>query len=333
MENSKMNIFTKLSCYIIGWNPDILKECGEASYRTLKKYMAAITILAIIWGTIGFCFADRYIGLESVVAKIAVAAVFVSIILCIERFIILHVGELGGMKWFRFGLALLMAVLGSTIFDQIMFRNDVEVKMKEIRTEQVNKEIPKRMSFLNADIAMTTHLIDSIGQENIRLYSELSQRPTIAVTDVNTTMHQVGVDSLGNAVMQKSSTTTKRNVENPLNAQVKANETALKMYEERLQQFQEEKMNIAETVRKEYENADVGFLEELKALFSIIFGDWVALVFYIVMFLFLILLELLVVTSKGDSKCDYDLIVEHQLQIKKDTLKRMENNLLNITNN
>ena len=43
------------------------------------------------------------------------------------------------------------------------------------------------------------------------------------------------------------------------------------------------------------------------------------------LFLFLMLLELLVVTSKGgDGNCDYDLIVEHQLNIKKNTLKQTE---------
>lgn len=293
--------------------------------------MAAIIILAIIWGTIGYCFADRYMGIENAFAKAGVSIIFISIILCIERFIILHVGKLGGwLGGFRVALAFLMAVLGSAIFDQIMFRNDVEVKMKEVRTEQINKEIPKRLVILNADIATTTHLIDSVGRENIRLYAELAKRPTIAVSDVNTTLHQIGTDSLGNAIMQKSSTTTKRNVENPLNAQVKANETALNMYEERLQQFQKEKMNIQETVRKEYESAETGFLEELKALFSIVFSDLVALLFYLFMFLFLMCLELLVVTSKGDSKCDYDLIVEHQLKIKQDNLKRTEDNFLNI---
>lgn len=181
-----MGWLTRIGCLIIGWNPNILKECGEASYRTLKKYIAAITILSIIWGTIGYCFAGRYMGIENAFAKVGVSVIFILIIICIERFIILHVGKLGWMGGFRIVLAILMAVLGSAIFDQIMFRNDVDVKMKEVRTEQINKEIPKRMSFLNADIAMTTHLIDSLGRENIRLYSELSKRPTIAVTDVNT---------------------------------------------------------------------------------------------------------------------------------------------------
>lgn len=333
MENSNKRIgfFTKLGCHLIGWNPDILKECGEASHRTLKRYVSAIIILAVIWGTIGYCFADRYIGVDSIGAKLLISLVFIVIIVCIERFIILTVGKLGIMGVMRFVLALLMAVLGSTIFDQIIFKNDVDVKMKEIRTEQINKEIPKRMAYLDADILKTSILIDSLGRENIRLYAELSKKPTIAVTDVNTTSHQVGVDSLGNAVMQKTTSVSKRNVENPLSAQTKANEKALEMYQERLEQFQNEKMNIAQTVRSEYEAAQTGFLEELKALFNILLNDYVALGFYFFLFLFMMSLELLVVSSKGgDAKCDYDLIVEHQLKLKSETLRRTGETLLNV---
>ena len=89
-------------------------------------------------------------------------------------------------------------------------------------------------------------------------------------------------------------------------------------------------MKVADVVRKDYEEADTGFLEELQALFSILEESKIALGFYAFLFLFLMLLELLVVTSKGgDGNCDYDLIVEHQLNIKKNTLKQTEERLLN----
>ena len=105
-----MGILTKIGCFIIGWKSDILKECGEASHRTFKRYISAIIILSIIWGTIGFCFADRYVGIESLHGKILISLVFTTIIICIERFIILTVGKLGWMGFIRGLLAFLMAV-------------------------------------------------------------------------------------------------------------------------------------------------------------------------------------------------------------------------------
>lgn len=53
------------------------------------------------WGTIGFCFADRYVGIESLHGKILISLVFTTIIICIERFIILTVGKLGWMGFIR----------------------------------------------------------------------------------------------------------------------------------------------------------------------------------------------------------------------------------------
>lgn len=325
-----MGILTKIGCFLIGWRADILKECGEASHRTFKRYISAVIILSFIWGTIGFCFADKYINIDSLYGKILISCAFITIIICIERFIILTVGKLGWMAWIRGFLAFLMAVLGSTIFDQIIFKNDIDVKMNEIRTEQINQEIPKRMSYLDSDIQRVTMLIDSVGKENIRIYEALSKNPVIIATDVSTTTKQTGVDANGNPIEEKVTSINKRNVENPLSAQAKANENALKMYEEQKNSYQQEKMQIADKVRKSYEDADAGFLEELKALFSILEDSWVARGFYIFLFLFLMLLELLVVTSKGgDGNCDYDLIVEHQLNIKKKTLEQTEDRLLN----
>lgn len=325
-----MGILSKIGCFIIGWNPDILKECGESSYRALRRYMSAIIILMIIWGTIGYCFAERYIEVESVFGKIMVSFGFMLIILCVERFIILHIGRLGATGFFRFVLAVLMAVLGSTVFDQIIFNNDVTVKMKEIRTEQINREIPRRISYLDNDIRRVTHLIDSIGQENIVLYEKLAKNPVITTTDVSTTTKQTGTANDGKPIEEKITNINKRSVENPINGQVKSNELALKNYQEQLNSYQEKKISVADDVRKEYEKAHVGFLEELQALFSILFENPIAFGFYMFLFMFLMFLELLVVTSKGgDTRCDYELIVEHQLNIKKRTLSETEKRLLN----
>lgn len=328
-DKNKVGFLTKIGCFLIGWDANILRECGEASHRSLKRYISAIIILIAIWGTIGFCFADNYIGIDSLLGKIAVSAIFVAIIICIERYIILS-GKLGkGIKTVRVSLALLMAILGSTIFDQIIFKNDVDVRMNEIKTEQINKEIPKRMDFLDKDIARVTQTRDSLSKAIIELYDKLEKRPMIAATDVQTTTRQTGLDSDGKPILEKTTNVTKRNVENPLSGQVKANEEALKTAVKQLEDFQKRKMTVADEVRKQYEEAERGFLEELKALFSILGEDVVARIFYIFLFLFLMLLELLVVTSKSsDQHCDYDLIVEHQLKIKSETLKNTENSLL-----
>ena len=190
----KLQIFY---CKLIGWNPQILANCGEASFRTMKKFVGSIIILFIIWGTIGYCFADRYIGIESFIGRGVVAAVFVTIIVCIERFIILNDG--GKMVYlFRILLALLMSTLGSTIFDQLIFKRDVEVIMKEVRTDQINEEVPKRMNIVNAEIERTSSELDSLGLLIERLNEKIGRTSAqISTSDVT---KQLQKDSLGKNV-------------------------------------------------------------------------------------------------------------------------------------
>ena len=176
----KLNKLQIFCCKLIGWNPEMLANCGEASFRTMKKFVGSIVILSIIWGTIGYCFADRYVGVESVVGRGIVAAVFITIIICIERFIILN--DDGKMVFvFRVLVALLMSTLGSTIFDQLIFKRDVEAIMKEVRTEQINEEVPKRMNIVNAEIERTSSELDSLGL----LVERLNEKLDVYLTQIN----------------------------------------------------------------------------------------------------------------------------------------------------
>lgn len=318
------NIIKRICCFVVGWNYNILKECGEASYKTLKRYMAAIIILSIIWGTIGWCIASDHLHFHNSFYKAIVAAVFILIVICIERFIILSVGGLGMAKAFRIALALLMAVLGSTIFDQIIFRQDVLVKMKEVRTEQVNNEVPKRLLLIEEDINKASFLLDSLRQANSALYEEIAKKPTYTSFQVTSQWVQVGTDEWGNPIMEEKRSVNKKDMENPLINQAKENETTLQRYYDQISELQAKRLLVEDEVRKEYGQAGIGFLEELSALYSILLTTPVALGFYIFLFLFLSFLEMLVVTTKSGMKCDYELIIEHQLAVKKEMLKNNE---------
>ena len=109
-EINKIGWGTKFACFLVGWNASILEECGEASRRTLRKYISALLILSIIWGIIGFCFATNYIRLDSLWGRLASAATFVTIIICVERYIILTGVLSSMMKFARVSLAVLMAI-------------------------------------------------------------------------------------------------------------------------------------------------------------------------------------------------------------------------------
>lgn len=299
----------------------MLANCGEASFRTMKKFVGSIVILSIIWGTIGYCFADRYVGIESIAGRGIVAAVFITIILCIERFIILNDG--GKMVFvFRVLVALLMSTLGSTIFDQLIFKRDVEAIMKEVRTEQINEEVPKRMNIVNAEIERTSSELDSLGLLVERLNEKIGRTSAqISSSDVT---KQLQKDSLGKNVEVGRSISTKKII-NPrfvqLNEERKLLGEEANRQREKQKELFEKKMNIEENVRAEYENMENGFLEELRALFRLLQREPIALLFYICLFTFLTSLELLVLFSKGE-RCDYELVVLNQRDIREEKMKR-----------
>lgn len=323
-----MKTLKNIGCFLIGWNKDILKECGEASQRQFRKLLSAICIMMVLWGTIGYCFADRYINIESCVLKVCISLAFMFIVLCVERVIILTVGKARVMSTMRVMLALCMAFLGACIFDQIIFRNDIQQEIQEQREDVIKETIAKRLSIYESDIQRITHDMDSLGKATLALNEELKKNPTIEMTDVSTNRTNAGKDENGNPIIQTSTIVNKKKMPNPLAEQLKANNEQIQVYIDQLEQLRQDKKDIADKVTKEIKARALGFIEELEATLAVVSNSWISLVFYVILFLFLTFLELFVLTIKmGDNKCDYDLIVEHQLSLKKTLITQTEQSL------
>lgn len=323
-----MKTLSNIGCFLIGWNKNILKECGEASYRQFRKLLSAICIMMVLWGTIGYCFADRYINIESCLLKICVALAFMFIVLCVERVIILTVGKARMMSFMRVLLALCMAILGSCIFDQIIFRNDIQQAIQEHREDIIKVTITKRLSIYDSDIQRITHEMDSLSKATIILGEELQKRPTIQGTNVNTREQVVGVDENGRPKKVKVQSVNTVTMANPLAEQLKANNDQIQIYSNQLEQLRQDKKDIAQKTTEEVSQRAPGFIEELEATLKVVSQSWISLAFYVILFCFLTFLELFVLTIKmGENKCDYELIVEHQLSLKKNLMTKTEQSL------
>lgn len=324
-----MKALSGIGCFLIGWNKNILKECGEASFRQYRKLLSAICIMMVLWGTIGYCFADRYINIESCVLKVCVALAFMFIVLCVERVIILTVGKARLMSFMRILLALCMAVLGSCIFDQIIFRNDIQQEIQEHREGVISETIAKRLSIYDSDIQRITQDMDTLSKATIALNEELQKRPVIKGTNVSIQEQVVGVDENGKPKKVRTQTVNSVTLANPLAEQLKANNDQIQIYSTQLEQLRQDKKEVAETVRREVEQRAPGFIEELEATLSVVSKSPVSLVFYIILFCFLTFLELFVLTIKmGENKCDYELIVENQLHLKKKIMEQTTQSLM-----
>ena len=233
------------------------------------------------------------------------------------------------MGFMRVLLALCMAVLGSCIFDQIIFRNDIQQAIQDNRENVISETINKRLSIYDSDIQRITKDMDSLSNATIALNEELQKRPVIKGTNVSTQEQIVGVDENGKPKKVRTQTVNTVTMANPLAEQLKANNDQIQIYSTQLEQLRQDKKEVAETVRAEINQRAPGFIEELEATLRVVSNSPVSLAFYIVLFCFLTFLELFVLTIKmGEKKCDYELIVEKQLYLKQNLMEQTAQSVL-----
>ena len=322
-----MNWWLRLGCYLTGWNSKILVQCSEASYKHLKKYASALLILMILWGFTGFCFAQRYVH-APLWGCILSSLIFVTIIVQIERQIILTVGRSKIGVVFRMFIAVIMAVLGSAILDQVIFGEDIKRKMVEMTDKQVTELLPVRLKVIEDKLAELQQNIDSLDRMNLILNDEIAKNPTTKTVSSSTVYKNV-LQEDGTYKKIPETTVTTTPVANPRIKQVETNNINLDRLRKQQDDYTIKKMEVENDLRVEL-SANIGFLEELHAILEILKTRNEALLFYCIIFSFLISLELFVVVSKmSDKKCDYDMIVEHQLNVKEIALGELVKNTYN----
>lgn len=139
----------------------------------------------------------------------------------------------------------------------------------------------------------------------------------------------VGVDENGRPKKVKVQSVNTVTMANPLAEQLKANNDQIQIYSNQLEQLRQDKKDIAQKTTEEVCQRAPGFIEELEATLKVVSQSWISLAFYIILFCFLTFLELFVLTIKmGENKCDYELIVEHQLSLKKNLMTKTEQSLI-----
>ena len=177
-----------------------------------------------------------------------------------------------------------MAVLGSCIIDQIIFRNDIQQTIQEHREDVIKETIVKRMSIFESDERRISHEMDSLNNASIALGEELQKRPIIKSVNVSTHEQVVGVDENGNPKKVKNRTTEVVNIANPLAEQLKSNNDQISIYQDQLEQIRKDKKELAEKVTIEVSSRPLGFIEELEATLEVVSNSMISLAFYVILF-------------------------------------------------
>ena len=303
-----MNWWIKMGCMLTGWSSSVLAQCSEASRSHLSKYTSALLILILIWGVTGFCFAQRYIGLPWLGCTM-ISLFFITIVIMIERQIILTIGKSFSMLIFRAAIAFVMAIIGSTIFDQTLFGKDIDKQMANTIEIQVEDLTKKRVRVIDEKLASLRFEIDSLDQINAMLQADVNAHPFVIQKSVTNTTSKI-VTLEGEIKTFNTPSVTSTQVANPKQAIIDGNNNKLIDLRKDENKWSEKKQTVEEDVRRECK-ASVGFLEELEAMWDIITTRKLAGVFYLIFFTFLMSLELFVVVSKMvDKECDYEVAIK-----------------------
>lgn len=316
----------KLGCFLTGRNYRIVKSCSEASTKSVKKFLAAILIMSIIWGFIGYTFTQRYIQ-GSLSTSIIVSLVMIFIVIHIERQIILTIGRNLWSSGFRITIGVVMALIGSVIIDQILFRQDVEKKKISDIQQEVNSILPDKTKQINLDIKELDSLLKNKEIEKNDIINEITARPFVKSSTISMKHHSMqvtGIDGIKKDTLLAKSDVTIIDIPNPKAEFIPQLDTQIRSLQEQKLKKEEARLTIREDLEKDI-MSKTGFLDELKTLFSILTTSLVAFFVWIAIFILFLALELFVLTNKyGDQGDDYDETVLHQMNLHRLRLSKLE---------
>jgi len=318
------NLWLKIGCMLTGYQYLIVKNASEASSKTVKKYVSALMIVSMLWGFIGFSFANRYLQTSTFVSSI-VALVMILIIIQIERQIILSNGKNLLIPFFRTLIGIVMAVIGSVIIDQIIFKDDIERgKISHIQ-ETVNNILHEKTRQLDNQIRQIDSILLFKENERIQIINEITKNPVIKSGSNNTTITTIPVivNGVKRDSLIKHTEFTIKDVENPKVRLIPNLETQVTSLRAERTEIENRRINARQQLEAELESK-TGFLDELQVLISILRSFRVALFVWLMFFIFFMSLELLVLVNKfGEKSNDYDMIVDFQEQARKDRITQL----------
>ena len=195
-----------------------------------------------------------------------------------------------------------------------MFGKDIDKQMAQNIEVQTAELMQQRVGIIDAKLSAICYEIDSINALNASLQADVNKNPFVIQKSVTTNQQKIVVDDEIRTVTNPSVTTNQ--VVNPKQAILDANNKKLMKLSEQEDIWSQKKQTVEEDVRLECKT-NVGFLEELEAMWTIITTRPLAGGFYLVFFFLLMSLELFVVVSKTiDKECDYDVALKGMQKVR-----------------
>jgi hypothetical protein len=309
-------MFTKFNCFITGFNYQLITSCSEEAKKMTKRYAGLLILISLVWFAIGFSFATRYLNL-GLFGGVFMASICVVAIILIERNIILSTKKKNsGLVIFRVILALVMAIIGSLIIDQIIFAEDVDERRIIVIQNKVNASFPIKSKELKEQIFQLNSQMKQFESRRDKLANDVSKNPTIKSFSSSS-----NVSSQGDSVTTRTLSVSSNDIPNPKIEQLTNVQQQLTTSFSLLKSKNNELLQLRDDLQKEFEKRR-GFLDELKILYDVVIESNLSIIVYLMWFVFFLAIEMFIVFSKiGESENDYHRLIQQQVDLH---LRRLE---------
>lgn len=314
----KKNPWLKFGCFLTGYNYYLVQHSSEQSSKAVKKFTSAVLLIVLVWMFIAYSFAVRYLHV-GVVGGILASVIAAFVVIQIERIIILSTKVNKWSVTFRVALALVMAILGSFILDQIIFKDDIELKKTQIMEDRVKVAIKNSENDVDEQVKSIDASIQQLEARQKVVSEDLQKNPVIVTSYTNTSVTR---DNQGNRINSTNSTNKMVN-ENPKKRE-------LEQINEQINVLNGQKFKTIgslDSIRANKEKdlrKSSGFIDELNILHEVITSSKIGLTVYLLFFFFFLSIELFVVTIKlTDKASDYDKLINHQTEVRMRMLERL----------
>lgn len=310
------NFWLKFGCVLTGYDFKILTDCSQISKNYVKKITSALILVSIVWFFIGFLFCSTYLQL-TLTGAIFGACVSVICIIQIEKQIILGGKITGYGRFLRIALAVIVAIIGSAIIDQVLFKSDINIK----RIDNLSKSIKKRTIEEDQNFRSTVDRIQSqISLANLqigKLDDQISRHPTITSSVSHNKVY------IGGKLQASGGTVTK--ILSPSYAERDGIKNDITGLNSKLTKNQEEYSKKIDEIKASKLGEKPGFLDELRLMIELLKESNFTLFIYALWFSFFLIIELFILISTGSKPDnDYDRILQYQMDIRESRLKVLE---------
>jgi hypothetical protein len=142
---------SKYLCLVAGEQPEKVARLHDSTVRRIRTFAMAIHIPVAIWALTSFLIASKIFGLD--LGLSAAVSGFCSLMIYLVERLVLSTPKVWYVMVGRLVIGLVIAILGATAFDLIVFDREIASQLREVGTEKILKDQARAYAIQERQVA------------------------------------------------------------------------------------------------------------------------------------------------------------------------------------